>query len=51
MRKNTILGIIGLAAIAMFISAGVVLGQNAITVEWRAEAKKGEKLQLNFERK
>ncbi len=51
MRKNTILGIIGLAAIAMFISAGVVLGQNAITGEWRAEAKKGEKLQLNFERK
>lgn len=53
MRKNSFLGIIGLAAIVMFIGSGIVLGQNAITGEWTAEAKKekGDKIQLNFERR
>ena len=53
MRKNTILGMIGLAVIVMFVGSGLVLGQNAITGEWTAEAKreKGEKIHLSFERR
>lgn len=53
MRKNTIFRAVGLAVIAIFIGSGVVLGQNAITGEWTAETKqeKGNKIQLNFERK
>ncbi|MGD9560700.1 MAG: hypothetical protein AB7F88_01280 [Pyrinomonadaceae bacterium] len=51
MRKYTNIKIIGLAAIIMFVGSGVVLGQNQITGEWSATAKKGDKIQLNFERK
>jgi hypothetical protein len=53
MRKNTILGMIGLAVIFMFVGSGLVVGQTAITGEWTAEAKKekGDKIQINLERK
>lgn len=53
MRKNTILGTIGLAVIAMFVCSGVVLGQSAITGEWTADVSKtkGDKIHLSFERK
>ncbi len=53
MRKNTILGMIGLAVIVMFVGSGVVLGQEPITGEWTAEARKekGDKIHLSFERR
>jgi hypothetical protein len=53
MRKNTILGMIGLAVIVIFVGSGTILAQNAITGEWTAETKqaKGNKIHLSFERR
>ena len=52
MRKNTILGLIGLA-VAVFVGSGTILAQNGITGEWTAQAKKekGDKIHLSFERR
>lgn len=53
MRKYTYLGAISLAFVLMFVSAGLVMAQNAITGEWTAETKKekGDKIHLSLERR
>ena len=53
MGKIKTLGSISVIAILLFVGSGLVYGQNAITGDWTAEAKKekGDKIHLSFNRR